>query len=172
MLFPFFNYMKRFYFLLILTSIISCSVHSQNMYSDSGGGGVLYLKPMSPDSPAYAKRGSFVGPHLLGDSVTSLLNTFEKSYVYYKSSSGAYPVEEMVVLKKSIYKKIHEFDNFISKSYTHKLISKEEAAKRLMKVTNIGIKLMSFDTRQLEKEVKRLNVPTDFERYLGELKFR
>ncbi len=159
-------------FIFCSAIFLSTSIAAQNMYSSGGGGSVLYLKPMSAASPSNSKRGSYVGPHLLGDSITYALNNFEKAYVYYKTSSGAYPVEEMVVLKRNIYKKVHDFETFISKSYALNLVSKQDAAKRLLSVTNISLKLLSYDTRQLEKEVKKLDVPTDFENYLNELKFK
>lgn len=163
--------MRRYAIFIFIVSLVSYSVSAQNMYSDSGHAGVIYLKPMSEGSPSDAKRGSYVGPHLLGDSITYLLNRFEKAYVYYKASSGPYPVEEMVILKRTIYKKVHEFDDFITKSYIRSLVHREEARKRLMNVMGISLRLLNYDTRKLEKEVKKLEVPTDFERYLNELKF-
>jgi hypothetical protein len=162
--------MKIVYLVLFLISSSACV--AQNIYSNGGGSGVIFLKPLSEASPANMKRGSYVGPHVLGDSVTFLLNNFEKLYVYYKTSSGAYPVEEKVVLKRNIYKKVHDFDSFISKSYQANLVNGQEATGRLKKVLNIGIKLMSYDTNLLEKEVKKIDLPTDFERYLLELQFK
>jgi hypothetical protein len=161
--------MKIFSFLLF--TFVSFSSLSQNIHNNIGDG-IIYLKPMSSASPSNLKKGSYVGPHLLGDSITYLLNNFEKQYVYYKTSSGAYPTEEKVILKTNIYKKVHEFDNFITKSYTYNLDTKKEAIARLTKVISIGVKLLYYDTRQLEKEVKKLKLPTDFERYLNELQFK
>jgi hypothetical protein len=161
--------MKILIFLLVSSFSIEC--FSQNIHNNIGDG-IIYLKPLSSASPSSLNRGSYVGPHLLGDTITDLLNNFEKQYVYYKTSSGAYPVEEKVVLKNNIYKKVHEFDNFITKSYTYNLDTKKEATTRLAHVISIGIKLLSYDTRQLEKEIKKLKLPTDFERYLNELQFK
>jgi hypothetical protein len=162
--------MRILYFVFLLISSYACV--AQNIYSNGGGSGVIFLKPLNEASPANLKRGSYVGPHILGDSVTYLLNNFEKLYVYYKTSSGAYPVEEKVVLKRNIYKKVHEFESFMSKSYQLNLVNGQEAVVRVKKVLTIGIKLMSYDTGQLEKEVKKIDLPTDFEQYLLGLQFK
>ena len=70
--------MKFLFFVILFVSHSWAS--AQNLYSS--GGGVIYLKPLSAASPANLKRGSYVGPHVLGDSVTHLLNNFEREYVY------------------------------------------------------------------------------------------
>lgn len=127
---------------------------------------------MGENSPENVKRGSYVGPHLLGDTLTDKLNDFEKKYVYYKQTYGGYPVEEKVILKKNIYKKIHDFNDFIVKSCSTGSMTPSEAAQRLAKILNIGIKLASFDTRQLEKDVKKLAEPEEFEKYLSRVRFR
>ena len=132
---------------------------------------MIYLKPLSAASPANLKRGSYVGPHVLGDSITHALNNFEREFVYFKSTAGGYAVEEKVVLKRSLYKNIHDFDKYISKAYESNLLSKEEATLRLGNVINTGIKLLNFDTHQLEKDTKKLD-PVDFEKYLKNLQFR
>jgi len=163
--------LRNFLFVTMMT--FSCSfAFGQNLFSSGAGGTMLYLKPMSGGAPAGLKRGSFVGQHLLGDSVTQKLNLFEKSYVYYKTSNGAYPVEERVVLKRNLYKKIKDFDEFITKSYVTKVVERDSAQMRLAKVLDIGTKLMRYDTHQVEKDVKKLAVPTEFERYLTNLKFQ
>ncbi len=158
--------------ILLLFILSSGLASAQNIYSSGGGTGVIYLKPLSEASPSNLKRGSFIGPHVLGDSVTLLLNNFEKEYVYFKPSSGAYPVEEKVVLKRNLHKKIHEFEDFISKSYKHNLANGVEAGARVSRVLKIGIKLISYDTREVEKEVKKIDLPTEFEKYLLGLQFR
>lgn len=163
--------MKIKLFLLIALSVVISVAKGQNMVS-SGGAGVLFLKPMGSSIPTGLKRGSFVGPHLLGDTITYKLNILEKSYVYFKPTSGAYAVEEKVVLKRNIYKKVKEFDDFITKSYVKGLVTREDAQQRLSNIVDIGIKLMNFDTKQLEKDVRKVSTPVDFERLMNELKFR
>lgn len=157
-------------YLIIVLLIGYGSCQGQNIYSN-GGNGVIYLRPLSSASPANLKRGSYVGPHVLGDSVTHLLNNFEREYVYFKPTSGGYAVEEKVTLKRNIYKNIHDFDKYISQAYEVNLLSKEEATLRLGTVINTGIKLLNFDTNQLEKDIKKLG-PLDFEKYLTNLQFR
>jgi len=159
-------------YLIILLFLGSFSSFAQNIYSNGVGTGVMYLKPMGAATPANSKRGSYIGPHIFGDSITFLLNKFEKEYVYYKTSSGAYPVEEKVVLRRYVYKRIHEFDDFITKSYKMNQVELLEAVARLTKVLNVGIKLSGFDTRELEKELKKINSPTEVEKYLMDLQFR
>jgi len=159
--------MKFLFFVILFVSHSWAS--AQNLYSS--GGGVIYLKPLSAASPANLKRGSYVGPHVLGDSVTHLLNNFEREYVYFKPTPGGYAVEEKVTLKRNIYKNTHDFDKYISQAYEVNLLSKEEATLRLGNVINTGIKLLNFDTNQLEKDIKKLG-PLDFEKYLANLQFR
>ena len=159
--------MKFLFFVILFVSHSWAS--AQNLYSS--GGGVIYLKPLSAASPANLKRGSYVGPHVLGDSITHALNNFEREFVYFKSTAGGYAVEEKVVLKRILYKNIHDYDKYISKAYESNLLSKEEATLRLGNVINTGIKLLNFDTHQLEKDTKKLD-PVDFEKYLKNLQFR
>lgn len=159
---------------LITTSIIFVSFTSfsqQNLYSGGANGTVLYLKPMSNSVSPNLRRGSYVGMHILGDTISAQLNIFEKKYVYFKMSSGAYPVDERVVLKRNLYKKIKEFEEFIVKSYSSKLISRYTAQIRLDQVLSIGIRLLNYDTRQVEREVKKIKTPTEFEKYILNLKF-
>lgn len=161
-------HMKLIGFLILL--FFSQALVAQNIYHE-GNSNIFYLKPMGTSAPADMKRGSYVGPHIFGDSVTYLMNEFERSYVYFKTSSGAYPVEEKVVLKRNIYKKVHEFEDFITKSFTHGLVTPEDGAKRLNRILKVGIKLMSYETRQVEMDVKKIKVPTEFEKYLLNLRF-
>lgn len=156
---------------IITLLIVSVNCAAQNLYSGGAGSGVIYLKPLSGASPSNLKRGSYVGPHLLGDSVTSLLNNFERQYVYFKQTYGAYAVEEKVIMKPGIYKKIHDFDKYIVRTYVSDPSAKQEVTVRLVTVINIGIKLLNFDTNQVEKEIKKLE-PLDFEKYMLGLQFR
>jgi hypothetical protein len=161
---------KKMKYLLVILLLGFGSCRAQNIYSNAGSG-VIYLKPLSSASPANLKRGSYVGPHIFGDSITHALNNFEREYVYFKSTTGGYAVEEKVVLKRNLYKNIHDYDKYISKAYESNLLSKEEATLRLGNVINTGIKLLNFDTHQLEKDIKKLD-PVDFEKYLKNLRFR
>lgn len=156
---------------IIILLIISGNCAAQNLYSGGAGSGVIYLKPLSGASPANLKRGSYVGPHILGDSVTNLLNNLEKEYVYFKPTYGAYAVEEKVIMKRTIYKKVHDFDKYITKTFVDDPSAKQEVTTRLVSVINIGIKLLNFDTNQVEKDIKKLE-PADFEKYLLGLQFR
>lgn len=160
--------MKFLVFFIFLC--FSQNLIGQNIYHE-GNSSIFYLKPLGTSGPADAKRGSYVGPHIFGDSLTYLMNEFEKKYVYYKMSSGAYSVEEKVVLKRNIYKKVHEFNSFITKSFAHGLVPVEDGATRLQRVLKVGVKLIDYETRQVEIDVKKIKVPTEFEKYLLSLKF-
>lgn len=157
--------------LIVSVLLVTVSASAQNVFSSGGGGAMVYLKPMKSGPPPDLKRGSFVGVHILGDTISQLLNTFEKTYVYYKQSSGAYPVEEKVVLKTPLYKKVRSFNEFITKLHTEGSLPRNEAASRLTKALTIGIKLMNYETKQVEKDVKKLTDPVDFENYLNSLVF-
>lgn len=144
---------------------------AQNVFY-SGGSEIFYLNPLDDGVPANVKKGSYVTPHVLGDSITRLFNELESKYVYYKKSSGAYPVEEKVVLKRNIYAGIYDFNKFLLKSLDRKLISEKEAAARLTKVLKIGIKMAGYDTSGVEKDLKSIKIPTEFENYLLRIRFK
>lgn len=162
--------MKKITLFVAIAFIVNYSF-AQNIYSSGAGGSMLYLKPMKSEGPKGLKRGSYVGEHVLGDTVSQLLNTFEKTYVYYKQASGAYPVEEKVVLKTSLYKKVKTFDNYITKKYQEDQIKSGEASSRLQKVLTTAIKLMNYDTKQVEKDVKKIEEPEEVEKYLNNIVF-
>lgn len=171
MLFSLYSFMKKIISITFLASLIYGISYSQNLYSSGAGGAMLYLKPMKSEGPKGLKRGSYVGEHVLGDTVSQLLNTFEKTYVYYKKSSGAYPVEEKVVLKTPVYKKVKTFDSYITKKYQEDEIKSGEASSRLQKVLTTAIKLMNYDTKQVEKDIKKIAEPEDVEKYLNNIVF-
>lgn len=172
MLFSLCTLMKKIILITLLASLIYSISNSQNMYSSGAGGAMIYLKPMKSEGPKGLKRGSYVGEHLLGDTVSQLLNTFEKTYVYYKQSSGAYPVEEKVTLKTPLYKKVKTFDNYITKKYQEDEVNAGEATSRLQKVLTTAIKLMNYDTKQVEKDIKKIAEPEEVEKYLNQLVFK
>lgn len=130
----------------------------------------MYLKPMVGASPKGFKRGSFVGEHTLGDTISRKLDLFERTYVYFKNSGGAYSVEEKVILKNNIYKQVKRFDQFIKAGYSDNAIELANAQLRLNRVLDVSIKLMDYDTRKVEKDIKKLE-PTQFEGYIANLKF-
>ncbi|GIV36830.1 MAG: hypothetical protein KatS3mg032_1209 [Cyclobacteriaceae bacterium] len=162
--------MKRLFFPLV-TLLIYNSVAAQNIFY-SGGGDIFYLKPLDQAALSNVKRGSYVTPHVLGDSITRLFNEFESKYVYYKQSGGAYPVEEKVVLKRNIYAGVHDFNKFLLKSISRNLISEKEAAARVYAIVKIGIKMADYDTREVEKALKKIEIPTEFENYLLRIRFQ
>ncbi len=155
---------------ILFLIFISSNGIAQNIYSSGAGSGVMLLKPINETSPRNLKRGSYIGPHVLGDSVTMAINNFEKEYVYFKPTSGAYAVEEKIIVKQNIYKKVHDFDRYIVKSFQSDFSSKQELTNRLLTVINVGTKLLNFDTQQVEREIKKLG-PVEFEKYLLNLQF-
>lgn len=152
---------------LIIIFILSAAVvQGQNIMSGGAGDGVVYLKPLGSESPAGLKRGSYVGPHLLGDTITQLLNAFEREYVYYKKTSGAYPVEEMVINKRHIYKTVHQLDDYFKDGIQKGEVTITEAYSRYKKILEIGLRLKEFETTQLEKDLKKIKTPQEKEKFL------
>lgn len=155
--------------LLVFWILMSLSAMAQNITSGGAGDGVFYLKPMDSSAPSGLMRGSFVGPHLLGDTITYLFNEFEKEYVFYKKTSGAYPVEEMVIQKRQIYKSVHQLDDYFKKILLDGSITKPEAVSRFRKILEIGLKLSRFETAQFEKDLKKIRDPEEKEEFFQKL---
>lgn len=131
--------------------------------------GIIMLIPnQNPeDNRKFLKRGSYdETSHLLGDSIRYKLNEFEKTYVYFESGNGAYPVEQRFVIKPELYKKIKSVDKALVKLAREKKLSINEAQTKLSFILSMSLKLVNYDTRQVEKDIKRLTKPEDVINYL------
>lgn len=133
--------------------------------------GSMYLYPNSQSVPSAVKRGSYVTPHMLGDTITSRLNSFEHDYVYFKPGNGAYAVEEQIILKPSIYKAVKSIIKFHEESVLKNGVMPASAATSIGEIVVIGRKLLNYSTTAVEKQVRKLKSVEDKEAYLKSLTF-
>jgi hypothetical protein len=160
--------------LLYLSLIVFASSYTQNISAQAvanDASGVMYLFPNEVRSNNSFRRGVFAGQHIFGDTITYKMNEFEKKYVYFKPGNGAYAVEEKIILKPQIYKSIKKLDTFFEKEFSEGRMSVVVASDRFTKVLDVGLKLINFQTVQVEKDIKKLKDPLALEKYLLSLKF-
>lgn len=157
--------------ILLLSSLflISTQIFSQSIANDNTG--VLYLYRNESNTANSFKRGAYAGDHVLGDTISIKLNEFEKRYIYFKPGSGAYAIEEKVTLKPQIYKSIKRVDNYFSKQFSGNKMSRKESSDRFSAVLDVAIKLINYDTKQVELDLRKINDPLAIEKYLLKIKF-
>lgn len=154
--------------LLICFCVIGDLGIAQSFVSEQGG----IIMVQKPDfSGKNEERGQYIGPHLLGDEVTRLMDQLEEKYVYYTYPSGAYSSKIRHVSKSNIYKAIKKFDKDLTKAVSQGATGSDEAQERLIRILNIGIKMINFDTTQAESDLKSLKKYKAIESYLLSLKF-
>jgi hypothetical protein len=139
--------------------------------SFGSSGGVVFLNKNSSTENAGIKRGSFVGEHFFGDSVAILSNTFEKLYVYYTLTSGAYPTEREHINKPTVYKSVKKIEKNLINAVKNKSISLSEGKNRYLHILFISIKMKDYDTSKVETELKTIKNPSLLEEYFNNLKF-
>ncbi|WP_436517506.1 hypothetical protein [Ekhidna sp. To15] len=159
----------------IFTSAIS--LYGQARFSGSseayGTGGVTYLNKSTTSLGEDAtKRGYYVGPHVLGDTITMLLNRFENDFVYYEMGTGAYAVEEKKVIKPSLHKAIWRVNKYYEKKVDAGDITERNAYIRMKAVVSKGIKLKNYYTEDIEAKLKKMKKAPEIEAYLDKIKFR
>lgn len=144
---------------------------AQVAFSDNG---VMYLN--KNEKPANTgdeyKRGSYVGPHILGDTITGLLNKFEHDYTYYKPSGGAYSTDMLVINKLPIYKSVKKINKHYEKALKKGKVEEQEAYNNLKKLLLIAIKLNTYYTAEVEEHLKKIKDPEELEEYILSLKFQ
>lgn len=156
--------------LILLVATAFADVLGQAIAAD--GGGAIYLNKNEADIDNSLKRGYYVGPHILGDTITMLLNKFENDYSYYKESGGAYSTEEKIVLKAPIYKAVKKVNKYYEKGVKKNKLAEASSYESMKRVLNIAIKLRNYDTRTVEAGLGKLKTVKEIEDYLYSLKFR
>jgi hypothetical protein len=146
------------------------SVAAQAIASESGGG--IYLYKNESDVDESLKRGYYVGPHILGDTITMLMNRFEKDYTYYQESSGAYKTEEKKINKPNIYFKVKKVEKNLTKEVKKGRMDEDEAYRKLKRTLSLAIKLMNYRTDQVEEDLRKLKKTDEILDYMFDLKFR
>ncbi len=160
------------YLILVCALIIYAKLWGQNIYH-KGGDDIFYLNTLDEsDRRNTLKRGSYVGPHVLGDSITRLMNEFESEFVFYRNTGGAYPVEEKMVIKRPIYKGVHDFEKYLRELLKNKSVNEADAAVRLTRILKVSIKLVDYNTQELEKILKKTKDPLFFEQCILKIRFR
>jgi len=135
-------------------------------------GGVTYLNKNENDSDAdYKKRGYYVGPHILGDTITMLMNKFENDYVFYEETEGAYSVEEKVILKPYLYNSVKKIERKYRKGVKKGKIKPDVAYSKLKLLLKRAIRMKTYNTKEVESTLKKLRKPEEKEEYLLSLKF-
>ena len=118
------------------------------------------------------KRGYYVGPHVLGDTITMLLNKFEMDFVYYESGDGAYSVEEKKIIKPVLYKSIKKLVKQYTKDVKKGNVAGDLAYSRLKLIIQRGIRLKNYDTFKVENELNAIKSVEELEEYILKLKFK
>lgn len=135
-------------------------------------GTTTYLYKNESDIAAGKKTGYYVGPHILGDTITMLLNKFESEYVYFEESGGAYSVEEKKFLKPEIYKAVSRINKYYEKGVKKNKITEKDAYEKLKGILMVGIKLKGYQTSEVEKQLASIKELSDQEQYLLSLQYR
>lgn len=158
--------------LIILTIVLIQFQYTHAQFSELNvrADGMIYLnKQEYSEGLNSKKRGYYVGPHILGDTLTMLLNKFENSYVYYEVSGGAYSTEEKNIIKPVIYKTIHKLDRYYTKKFNKGNISKRNAYIRLKSIVTKGIALKNYYTTNVEEQLKEIKNPEKLEEFLDSI---
>jgi hypothetical protein len=160
--------MKFFPFLLALLGAYHM-IHAQSFAND---GGVVFLyRNESEVIPDGLRRGTYSGTHPLGFSVAEKLNLFEREYVYFRKSTGAYATEEKIIIKKTLYRSIRKLDKFFINSSTSGVLSKQEAEKQYLDLLDIAIKLSRYNTEKVEVELQKLKNEEETIHFLMQIRF-
>lgn len=158
---------------LIFCLVFSTAAFSQFSETGARADGIIYLnKEQSAEGSNAKKRGYYVGPHVLGDTITMLLNKFENDYVYYKVTGGAYNVEEKNVVKPTIYQAVRKLNRYYEKALTKGSITEPNAYVRMKSIIYKGLELKNYYTADVERKLKKLKKPEDIEKYLMSIRFR
>lgn len=154
-----------FLFVLSTSMAISQSVASDN--------GVLFLYPNDSEASKNSNRkGSYSGIHPLGEVVTEKMNKFESEYVYYMKSTGAYPVEEKIILKKAIYLAVKKIEKYYLSAMERGDLSLEKVEKAFLNILDNSIKLTKYRTENVEVDLKKIKKPEDLIVYFNKIRFK
>ena len=159
-------------FLICFIVAAGFSANSQAIASNSGSGAVYLNKNESGAGGSAKKRGYYVGPHVLGDTITALLNKFENYYVYYEESGGAYSVEEKIIIKPQIYKAVKRVNKYYEKGFDKGTVPRREAYASLKSVLTKSIKLRDYYTENVERDLKKMKDGKEIVEYIDKIILR
>ncbi len=159
---------KRF---LVFTGILFMSIQGFGQATVDNSGPMIMLYKNGDKAVKGDDRGYYVGPHVLGEDMTELINDFEATYTYYVESGGAYSTKQKRIEKPVIYKSIKR----LIKHYNKVLKKSPESAStidtNLTNVLEIGLKLMKVNSTVVETSLRSLKSPSEIEKYLLNLRF-
>jgi hypothetical protein len=158
------------YQLLLITFLFPLALFGQGVATESGG--TIMLFKNDGGSLDDKKRGYYIGPHVLGDTITTLMNEFEKSYVYYQKSGNAYAVEEKMYEKKYIYLPVRKVIRRYNKLLKRDKINEKEAKANLKMILEKAIKMKNYNTSPIEDELKGMKKADEIVAYFQDIKFR
>lgn len=160
---------------IVLISFLTCSLIGKAQFSETGvrTDGLIYLNEnQTAVGSSATKRGYYVGPHVLGDTITMLLNKFENDYVYYEQGTGAYAVEEKKIIKPVIYKSVKKVSKYYEKKVDKGEITERNAYVRVKSILAKAIKIRNYYSEDVELDLKRIKKAADIEEYFDKIKFR
>ena len=163
-----------FFFIIIINAV---TTYGQVRFSgDSetyGTGSVTYLNKRTTSlGEDVTKRGYYIGPHALGDTITILLNKFENDFVYYEMGIGAYAVEEKKIIKPAIHKAVWRINKYYEKKVEKGDITEQNAYSRMKSVLKKAIRLKNYHTEDVEAKLKKIRKASEIEEYFDKIKFR
>ena len=139
----------------------------------SDGGGVLMLIDLEDDEREKLERGSYSGkPHVLGDSITSLLDKVEYTYVYYTETEGAYSAKEKNFDKPIIYSSLNKVIRHYDKMLRKDKIEEDKARQELFEILNNGIALKNYQTQVFEEQLKSTKNKAELARLFRQVTFQ
>jgi hypothetical protein len=150
---------------ILLLILVSFTVKSQSVAND---GGVMFLYPNegAENSSPNVRRGSYANSHILGERVSDLLNSVEREYVYFKKSTGAYPTEEKIVKKKSIYGVIKKLDKYYVSLVSEKPNDLEQIEAEYVLLLDKILRMSKYHTEKVETDLRKIKNASDIIEYL------
>ena len=117
------------------------------------------------------ERGSYNGDHPLGDSITTLLDEFERNYIYYVETQGAYSTKEKKIEKPEIYLATNKLLKAYKKDLKKERIEEWKAREELYTILNNVNKLKNYQTDNLELLLSESKNVDEIKHRLLNLKF-
>jgi len=161
---------NRIILLIALLPLFHIGLSQANITND---GGVIYLdKNQASNQSLDGKRGGYYGSHFLGDSIRMAMDKFQKLYVKYESTGGAYAAEKKIIFKESLYSTVLEIEKQIKKEVKGKIISSEDGKMRLGKVLNTVNTIRYYNTSELETMLALSETIESKEKILSNVRIR
>lgn len=164
--------MIRYIIFTVFFTVCSLTAFAQSSQI-SDGGGVLMLLDLEKDDAKAFERGSYTGKtHELGDSITSLLDKVEYTYVYYVETGGAYSSKEKKIEKPEIYYSINKIVRHYDRMLRKDKIEVDKAREELFIILNNGIALKNYQTEVFEMQVESTRNKDELARLFKIVKFQ